>query len=80
MGDPLSALSVATSVVTFVDFACQLVASTRTIYRTGRGLSPNSATLETVTTDLNDLLLKSPAFRTGPQELSTKPHDGSILP
>ena len=49
--DPLSALSVTSSIVTFVDFACKLVAGTRAIYQCADGLSTSRHTLGAISQD-----------------------------
>lgn len=45
--DPLSALSIATSVLQFLDFATKLLTSSREIFGSSQGATSNNLTLET---------------------------------
>jgi hypothetical protein len=53
--DPLSALSVAASVVQLVDFASSLLSSTHEIYHSTTGQTESHKTLEQITLDLTSL-------------------------
>ncbi|SCV57786.1 uncharacterized protein FFB14_15323 [Fusarium fujikuroi] len=46
--DPLSALSVATAVATFIEFAGSLISTADTIYQSNSGASPDTLKLETI--------------------------------
>jgi len=46
--DPFSALSVATAVATFIEFAGSLISTAGTIYRSKDGVSPDTLKLETI--------------------------------
>lgn len=54
--DPLSALSVASSVVQFVDFGRQLLSASYEIYRSSSGISSKNVDLRTISKDLTDLV------------------------
>ena len=56
--DPLTALSLATNVATFVDFACKLVSGSYAIYNSASGLSSSNASLEAIAGDLSRLTSK----------------------
>lgn len=63
--DPLSALSVAASVVQFVDFTFRLVSSTRAIIKSKSGFAGDVDTLDAIArdaTELSDALAASPAL------------------
>jgi hypothetical protein len=53
--DPLTALSVAGTIVQFVDFSIKLLSTTRKLYRSDVGNLPDHEELEYVTTDLSRL-------------------------
>ena len=53
--DPLTALSVAGTIVQFVDFSIKLLSTTRKLYRSDIGNLPDHEELEYVTTDLSRL-------------------------
>lgn len=50
--DPLSAISVASTVVAFVDFSAKLLSSSRQAYRTASGRTREQASLDVICTDL----------------------------
>jgi hypothetical protein len=54
--DPLNALSVASSVVQFVDFGRQLLSASYEIYRSPSGISSKNVDLRTISKDLTDLV------------------------
>ncbi len=54
--DPLSALSVASSVVHFVDFGRQLLSASYEIYRSPSGISSKNFDLGTISKDLTDFV------------------------
>ncbi|PMD15987.1 hypothetical protein NA56DRAFT_324899 [Hyaloscypha hepaticicola] len=54
--DPLNALSVASSVVQFVDFGRQLLSASYEIYRSPSGESSKNVDLRTISKDLTDLV------------------------
>ena len=54
--DPLNALSVASSVVQFVDFGRQLLSASYEIYRSPSGISSKNVDLGTISKDLTDLV------------------------
>jgi hypothetical protein len=56
--DPLTALSVATSVIQIVDFGSKLVSRASEIYRSAEGFSVSSSALKATTTDLKGLLVR----------------------
>ena len=68
--DPLSALSIATGVVTFVDFTAKLISTTKVVYRSFEGVSPEHLQLEEVYAKLYTL---SEELSIGPTIASTKP-------
>lgn len=53
--DPLSALSVATKVIQFIDFSHRLLINTREIYHSTDGLTHDMVKLSTVASDLSQL-------------------------
>ncbi|KAL1595199.1 hypothetical protein SLS60_009887 [Paraconiothyrium brasiliense] len=53
--DPFSALSVATSVIQFLDFATKIVHGTRQIYQTGTGAAAENADIELCASELHNL-------------------------
>jgi hypothetical protein len=53
--DPLSALSLATSIVQFVDFATKIVHGTRQIYQTGVGAAAENADIALCASELHNL-------------------------
>jgi hypothetical protein len=56
--DPLTALSVATSVIQIVDFGSKLVSRAGEIYRSAEGFSVSRSALKATTTDLKVLLVR----------------------
>jgi hypothetical protein len=56
--DPLTALSVAGTVVQFVDFGTQLLSHATELYKSSAGTLRSNNELELVTTDLSGLVLK----------------------
>jgi hypothetical protein len=53
--EPLSALSLATSIVQFVDFATKIVHGTRQIYQSGTGAAAENADIELCASELQSL-------------------------
>lgn len=53
--DPLSALSLATSIVQFVDFATKIVHGAHQIYQTGESAAAENADIELCATELHNL-------------------------
>lgn len=82
--DPLSALSVATSVIQFVDFGCKLVSQTRQIYKSVDGTLSDRVIVEVLAVDLESLSLNlqnslrenQPVNAEGQQETSV--HDRAL--
>jgi hypothetical protein len=76
--DPLSALSVATNVIQFVDFGCKLVSQTRQIYKSVDGTLSDRVVVEVLAVDLESLSLNlqnslrenQPVNAEGQQEVS----------
>jgi hypothetical protein len=56
--DPLSALSLAGTVVQFVDFGCKLLAEGRQIYQSSSGRLNTNEEIELITNDLQTLVKK----------------------
>ncbi|KAI8947307.1 hypothetical protein F4801DRAFT_517549 [Xylaria longipes] len=56
--DPVSALSVASSVITFVDFAAKLISATTVIFRSKEGASTENLGIENVYAKLEDLSVR----------------------
>lgn len=52
--DPLSALSLAATVVQFIDFAHSLVSGSREIYNSANGLTEGNAVLELIARDVSE--------------------------
>ena len=52
--EAVAAVGLASNVVSFLDFACKLVAGSRAIYKSVDGLSPNNTTLTIVVKDLKE--------------------------
>ena len=75
--DPLTALSVAGSVVQFVDFACKVVSKGNQIYRSNDGSLAENNDLEVVTTDLfllqAKLMCSSPTIDTTSESSTPDP-------
>ncbi|KAF2008561.1 hypothetical protein BU24DRAFT_456109 [Aaosphaeria arxii CBS 175.79] len=66
--DPFTALTLATSIVQFVDFATKIVHGTRQIYQTGEGVAEENADIELCASELHNLctcldVLKLPSPR-----------------
>ena len=53
-----SAISLASSIIQFIDFACELIADARSIHDSAKGLSARSSDVELVTLDLRQLSAK----------------------
>ncbi|KAK8135720.1 hypothetical protein PG984_003660 [Apiospora sp. TS-2023a] len=63
--DPLSAFSLATNILTFVEFSYKLVADARAVYKSVAGTSDNNRALETIATQItqqNSLLVSLPTY------------------
>ncbi|KAK8040902.1 hypothetical protein PG994_013909 [Apiospora phragmitis] len=63
--DPLSAFSLATNILTFVEFSCKLVSDSWAIYKSAAGASDNSRALETIATQIthhNTQLVSLPTY------------------
>ncbi len=56
--DPLTALSLAGTIVQFVDFGCKLLAKGRELYKSSTGVLTVNEELELTTTDLRALIEK----------------------
>jgi hypothetical protein len=54
--DPLTALSIASSVVQFVDFGSKLLSNSRKLYKSSHGILSENLDIEDVTQDLRSLL------------------------
>lgn len=52
MLDPLTALSVASSVIQIIDFGCKLVSETQQIYHSASGATKDNVTLREITEDI----------------------------
>jgi hypothetical protein len=53
--DPITAVSLAGTVIQFVDFTSKLVSKSTELYRSGRGVLAENADIETTTADLTKL-------------------------
>ena len=74
MLDPLTALSIASSVIQIVDFGCKLVSETQEIYSSASGATKANVTSREITKDIKllyqDLVRKNQAFqRLGPDDI-----------
>lgn len=70
--DPLSAFSLATNILTFVEFSCKLIADSRAVYKSAAGTSENSRVLKTIATQIiqqNSHLVSFPTHPEGLQAL-----------
>ncbi|KAI1745500.1 hypothetical protein F4680DRAFT_104979 [Xylaria scruposa] len=76
--DPVSALNVASSIVTFVDFAAKLISATTVILRSKEGASTENLGIESVYTKLEDLSTNLGSL-TCPQQSSPSSHFGDVL-
>ena len=67
MLDPLTALSIASSVIQIVDFGCKLVSDTQEIYHSASGATKNNVTAAEIAKDVNflykDLTRKDQSFQ-----------------
>lgn len=75
MLDPLTALSIASSVIQIVDFGCKLVSETQEIYHSASGATKEFVTSREITQDIKllyqDLRRKNQAFeRLGPDDMA----------
>lgn len=75
MLDPLTALSIASSVIQIVDFGCKLVSQTQEIYHSASGATKDNVTSGEITKDINvlynDLKKKDQSFqRLGPDDIA----------
>ena len=75
MLDPLTALSIASSVIQIVDFGCKLVSETQEIYSSASGATKDNVTSREITKDIKllyqDLVRKNQAFqRLGPDDIA----------
>lgn len=52
MLDPLTALSIASSVIRIIDFGCKLVSETQQIYHSASGATKDNVTLREITEDI----------------------------
>lgn len=52
MLDPLTALSIASSVIQIIDFGCRLVSETQQIYHSASGATKYNVTLREITEDI----------------------------
>ncbi|PNP74459.1 hypothetical protein FNYG_12204 [Fusarium nygamai] len=72
--DPISALSVATAVATFIEFAGSLISTAGTIYRSDDGASPDTLKLETIYETLQNLSIGLQAFHAAGQPDAPNQH------
>ena len=75
MIDPLTALSIASSVIQVVDFGCKLVSQTQEIYHSASGATRDNVTSGEIAEDINvlykDLIRKDQDFqRLGPDDIA----------
>lgn len=56
--EPLSAVSLAGTVVQFIDFGCSLISESTSIYQSSSGQSQNNAELDLIATELSLLCAK----------------------
>ena len=75
MLDPLTALSIASSVIQIVDFGCKLVSETQEIYHSVNGATKDNVTSGEIAKDINllykDLIRKDQTFqRLGPDDIA----------
>ena len=54
--DPFTALSIATSVVSFVDFGSKLLSNSRKLYKSTNGVLTENVDIDTITTDIATLV------------------------
>ncbi len=71
--DPLSALSVAASVVQFVDFAGKIVSKGKDIYESSDGALQENLSTETVTVRLREKILALESSRRWAKQITVRP-------
>ncbi|KAL2858800.1 hypothetical protein BJX68DRAFT_262337 [Aspergillus pseudodeflectus] len=52
--DALAAVGLASNIISFIDFSCELITGARDIYKSGDGRTSENATLESILVDLED--------------------------
>ncbi|KAJ0418873.1 hypothetical protein BJY00DRAFT_314553 [Aspergillus carlsbadensis] len=54
MMDALAAVGLASNIISFIDFSCELITGAREVYKSGDGRTSENATLESILVDLED--------------------------
>jgi hypothetical protein len=52
--DALAAVGLASNIISFIDFSCELITGAREVYKSGDGRTAENATLESILVDLEE--------------------------